>query len=151
MSYFRVLSGCECNIALWNEHWYSWVSAVFLTMWCPHTALFNNIGLVLHNQTWHTRHVIVHMKLSELYSMHSTSRSCLHFFLCNPYMPLHNWQFFNLLVSCLFLSAFSRHLYTNCRYFTIHWWEIRNNDGLLRRIKHIYSSPLHPNSYSPCI
>ena len=54
----------------------------------PHTALLNNIWLVLHNQTWHTRHVIVvHMKLSELYSVYSTSRPCLHFFLCNPYRP----------------------------------------------------------------
>jgi len=69
----------------WNSGW-SCVSAVFLqTMWCPHIALLNNIGLVLHNQTWHTRQVIViPMKLST-FSIHSTFRSCLHFFLCNPY------------------------------------------------------------------
>ena len=55
----------------------------------PHTALLNNIGLVLYNQIWHTRHVIiVHMKLSELYSVHSTSRSCLPFlFMQSLYAP----------------------------------------------------------------
>ena len=123
-----------------------------------HTALLNNIGLVLHNQTWHTRHVIVvHMKLSALYSMHSTSRSCP---LCNFYMSLYNWQFFNLLVSCLFclLLAEIHQLLHHFKLFSIHWWEIsliRNNDGLLGRIKHVYSSPLllilQPNSFSPCI
>jgi len=100
----------------------------------------NNIGLVLHNQTWHTHHVIiVHMYLSVIYSMHSTSKSCLHFFLCNPYMSLHSSQFSNLLVSCLLCllssevytqmsfvhhfgqkyGAFSRGLYTNCHLYTI--------------------------------
>ena len=58
----------------------------------------NNIGLLLHNQTWRTCHVIVvPMKLST-FSIHSTLRSCLHAFLCNSYMLLHNLQFCNLLV-----------------------------------------------------
>ena len=62
----------------------------------------NNTGFVLHNQTWRTCHVIlIPLKLSVLYSMHSTSRSCLCAFLCNPYMPLHNLSpvFFALLLA----------------------------------------------------
>ena len=76
---------------------YFFLKSVIISFICKWQL--NNIGLVLHNQTWHTRHaIVVHMKLSELYSMHFTSRSCLNFFLCNPYMPLRNGQFFNLLV-----------------------------------------------------
>ena len=81
--------------------------STYKTTWCPHIALLNNIGLVLHNQTWHTHHVIVvHMKLSEFYSVQSTSRSCLHFFLCSPYMPLHDWLFGFLSVEAVFYFSF---------------------------------------------
>ena len=77
----------QCIYRVLVEHIF-WKSVIisFICRW-----QLNNIGLVLHNQTWHTHHaIVVHMKFSELYSMHSTSRFCLHFFLCNPYMPLHN-------------------------------------------------------------
>ena len=33
----------------------------------PHTALLSNIGFVLHNQMWRTRHGIIPMKLSAIY------------------------------------------------------------------------------------
>ena len=36
------------------------MSAVFLTTWCPHTTLLNNIGLVLHNQTFHMAYLSCH-------------------------------------------------------------------------------------------
>ena len=110
------------QLVLRNEHWYSTHGCLLpfcthKTTWCPHTTLLNNIGLILHNEMWHTRHVIVvHMKLRELYSVHSTSRSCLHFFLCNPYMALHNWQFFNILAVHTVFGVGSSHInpFTSC-------------------------------------
>ena len=49
--------------------------------------LLNDIGFVLHNQACGTpRFIIVTITTSYNNSMYSTSRSCLHSFLCNPYI-----------------------------------------------------------------
>ena len=57
--------------------------------------LLNNIGLVLHNQACGTPcFIIVPMTTSYNNSIYSTSRSCLHSFLCNPYIPFKISIFF---------------------------------------------------------
>ena len=104
----------------------------------------NNIGLVLHNQTWHTRHVIVvHMKLSELYSVLSTSRSCLHFFLCNPYnyAPLQLTFLFKFTCLLSFFVCFQQKF--------IHKLSLLHHFGQKLGTLMAYSEELTVHHYSP--
>ncbi len=99
----------------------------------------NNIRLVLHNQTWRTRHVIVvPMKLILAFTLHSglVSISCYAIPICPS--TIDN---FSIYLSPVFFCRLSAKVYTPF------WSEVRNNDGLLGRIKHVYSSPLLPSSF----
>ena len=75
----------SCSFALLHQLGYFCVVIVAFegTRW-----LLNNIGLVLYNQASGTPcFIFVPTTTSYNNSMYSTSRSCLHSFLCNPYIP----------------------------------------------------------------
>ena len=61
----------------WNGHFRQIISLLQIAKWYSYMALLSSIGLVLHNQTWHTRHVII-VPMKHYYSMYSATMQFLY-------------------------------------------------------------------------